>query len=329
MKYIYNPFTEKLTPVSVVGGGVGSSSGFKNRIINGDLQVWQRGTSATYASDSAALTSSGNLYKTADRMISVNMKAGGQFTVSKQEINGFNSLRVTVDTPPDNLTWDGTNSRYWAPLWYRFEGHHLYDLVINKKTITISFLFKSNVGGNFSFCLASLSHYGQTKTYNPSLLDSYVTSFYYDGSEIEKRIIITITLDYNWSYGMFNDNKELFHFYICFLGDAYKTSTLNQWISGGAENTSSSGFLPITTNDQVNWALTPGNYVEFAQLQLEEGDMFTGFEHIPYDIQLLRCKRYYRLSSDNSYSYNDMIIDMRTTPTVIGSSAPYIFDAEL
>ena len=265
---------------------------FKNRIINGDFQIWQRGTSASYASDSSALTGTGG-YKSADRIWCSNTKAGGQFTVSKGEINGVSSFRVTVDAPSDNLTWDGTNDRYWAPFVYNFEGQHLYDIAAKKSKMTISFLFKSNVSGIFSLALRNQSYVGQAGTWDHSQLDSYVTTFSYPGDETPKRIVKTISMDYDWVYGVFGDKKLGFALFIAALGDAYTTDVLNQWQSGTSGNAVGASYAPVVASGYTNWAATAGNYIEIAQLQLEEGDTATEFEHVPYDVQLLRCLRYY------------------------------------
>jgi hypothetical protein len=306
-------------------------TGFKNRIINGDFQIWQRGTSASYVSDSVALTADHG-YKSADRIACSNVKAGGQFTVSKSSMNGFNSFKVTVDTPPDNLTWDGTNTRYWYPFRYAFEGQQLYDLVMNRKDITISFLFRSNVAGNFSVCMRNTSYFGATGTWDESKLDAYVTYFEYPGDESVQKIEITIPLDYDWIYGVFNDEKWNFAIYLAFIGDHATTNIINQWQSGTSGNALGAPFSPLCISGYTNWASAAGNYIEIAQLQLEEGTVATDFEYVPYDIQLMRCMRYFYRIPDVGGSgigiyfnngtfklgYYTLPIEMRKTPTVIG-----------
>jgi len=265
---------------------------FKNRIINGDFQIWQRGTSFSFESSSSDNTAT--IGYTADRIESFNVSAGGRFTVTKGNLGGFNSFKVTVDTPPDNLSSDGGVTRYWVPFIYTFEGQHLYDLASNKKVVTISFLFKSNVSGNFSVSLRNLSYYGQTGSWDTTKNDYYVTYFTYDGSETPKKVIITIPLNYNWTYGIFNDEKAGFDLTIAPIGDYAKTSTINTWFTGSTHDT-------YIYENYTNWASQAGNYIEITQLQLEEGSEATDFEYVPYDIQLLRCMRYYeKIKCENS-----------------------------
>jgi hypothetical protein len=285
-------------------------TGFKNRIINGDFQIWQRGTSASYVSDSVALTADHG-YKSADRIYCSNVKAGGQFTVSKSSMNGFNSFKVTVDTPPDNLTWDGTTLRFWDTFEYRFEGNHLYDLIQKKTDITISFLFRSNVAGKFSVLFRNNVATDGTRSWG---IDSWATSFEYDGSETPRRYSFTIPLDNNWKGGIFNDNNFGFNILLCCIADPhYIAPQENTWISGD--------YLVVP--DYTNWASQAGNYIEIAQLQLEEGDTATDFEYVPYDIQLLRCMRYYetiRSVNENSTTISRRVVNFRvvkrSTPTV-------------
>ena len=288
---------------------------YKNRIINGTFQIWQRGTSASYASDSTNLTVDAG-YKTADRVRCANNKSGGQFTISKSEINGYPSLKVTTDTPPDNLTWDGTNSRYWIPFWYRFEGQHLYDIAKNGKNVTISFLFKSNVSGTFSLSLRNASYIGQNGTGDETKFDTYVTTFTYDGSGTPQKIVATIPFNYTWVYGIFNDEKLGFELFIGMIGDNYTTTTLNQWQSGTEGNAVGASFAPLVASGYTNWASTAGNYLEISQLQLEEGDTATDFEFVPYDIELMRCMRYYETGI---YKFRQFVTDSNeyVDPTVI------------
>jgi len=252
---------------------------FKNRIINGDFQIWQRGETFSFESDSSS-----NTYVfgyTADRFQCGNSKAGGKFTVSRGNINGFNSFKITVDTPPDNLSWDGSNERYWKIIQYLFEGNQLFDLVQKKSDITISFLFKSNVAGKFSVVFRNNRASDGSYSWGS---DVWATSFEYDGSEVPKRFSFTIPLNNKWNGGIFNDNQLGFSLHLCCITDSHLVATTeNEWISGNF----------ISSPDHTNWASQAGNYIEITQLQLEEGSEATDFEYVPYEIQLLRCMRYY------------------------------------
>ena len=246
--------------------------GFKNRIINGDFSIWQRGTSFTLGGNTGAYT--------ADRIHTSN-NTDGEFVVEKSTISFMNSFKITTNTSPSDLT----GTKYWYGLNYLFEGQHLYDLAMNKKTITISFWFKSNVNGKYSVSMRNFTDY----TTN---IQSYVTTFDYVGSEEPQKITITIPLDADWNPALVNNENVGFTLSIGFLNQGnYVTSTTEQWVNGNY----------LTAPECVNWGATAGNYIEIAELQVEEGDVATDFEYIPYDVQLQRCYRYCFKSGSKIY----------------------------
>jgi len=276
--------------------GVGS----KNRIINGDFNVNQRGqASYVFASDAATNTFSGGY--TLDRVKTANSKAGGQFTVTQGELNGHKTWKCTVDTPPTNLTWDGTADRYWHGILYFFEGQHLYDLAVNQENVTISFVFNSNVSGIYS---TSFRLEGGT-------LDSYVSEFTYTAGSPQK-VSVTIPLNHTWYKTLTNDNNRGFSVVIGFIGGNHKTPSLNQWVSGNY----------VCSPNYTNWGAAAGNFIEIAQLQLEKGTEATDFEYVPYDIQLMRCMRYYEIVASNQY--NGTTIRWQGHPTSHSGSARWL-----
>ena len=251
---------------------VGSNfTGFKNRIINGDFSVWQRGTSFTFSSGVGAYT--------ADKVRTGNT-SDGQFTVTRSTLNNDNAIRFIVDTPPTDLTL----ANEFHGLTYQFEGQHLYDLAINGKDITISFWFNSNVSGIYPVCV-------RNSTDSAIQYQSYVTSFVYSTANSAQKVEVTIPLNAAWNPALKNDSAIGLELSIGFLnqGDFVSPST-DAWIDGNY----------LTTSTTVNWGATAGNFIEIAGLQLEEGNVATEFEHVPYDIQLLRCMRYYEKSYEDS-----------------------------
>ena len=60
--------------------------------------------------------------------------------------------------------------------------------------------------------------------------------------------------------------------------------TNNTWVTGNA----------YSTSNQVNWMDSTSNNFYITGVQLEVGDTATDFEHLPHDVQLRRCHRYYQ-----------------------------------
>jgi len=271
-----------------------SKFGFKNRIINGDFSVWQRGTSFTFAGGTEGYTS--------DRFKAFNT-SDGQFTVSKTTLNNKNALKITVDTAVTDLTLN----KYWCGISYRFEGQHLYDLAINGKDIIISFLFNSNITSEYSICMRNLTN-------TTTNVQSYVTSFNYTTANTPQKIEIIIPLNTTWNPSLKNDALLGFDLFIGSINQGdYVTPSTNVWLDGNY----------VTTSTAVNWGATAGNFIEIAELQLEEGNVATEFEYVPYDVQLLRCMRYYEKlwavhpnPADATNCGSVYRVIKRTTPTV-------------
>ena len=282
---------------------VGSNFNFKNRIINGDFSVWQRGTSFTVGG--------GNHTYTVDRF-KTQLTASGQVTLSKNTLLNKNSAKITVNTAVTDLS----ANNYCYGFTYLFEGQHLYDLAINKKDVTISFWFNSNITGEYSVNLRNIT---DTSTNT----QTYLTSFNYTTVNAHQKIEITIPLNAVWNPVLKNDENKGFQLTIAFANQGdYVTPTVNEWIDGNY----------LTTSTAVNWVNTVGNFIEIAELQLEEGNIATEFEKIPYDIQLQRCMRYYEYrnqtqalsqyanndtaSRTDIYSYIPFLVRKRSIPSI-------------
>lgn len=246
-------------------------SSFRNRIINGDFSVWQRAASKTGVSTTG--------YYTADRWVQA--LNTGALDITKSSMNGRNSLKVTVNTPPD-LTAAGS---FLIPVQYRFEGQHLYDINAKANDITISFLFRSNVTG--TFCV-SVRNFTDTSVQ----VESYVHEFSYSTAGSVVKVSFTVPFSRTFNPPLRNDaNLGIVLDFFAVAGATYQTSSVDSWLAGSF----------VSTPSATNWASTAGNFVEIAEVQLEEGDTATDFEFVPFEVQLWRCMRYY-FRTDRGYS---------------------------
>jgi hypothetical protein len=117
-------------------GSAGVSTGFKNKLINGGMQVWQRGTSSATV----------NAYTTVDRWY----MSGGTVTMSQGAINSPNNNYSLVATA-------GTNG-YINPS-QAIEALNVYQL--RGQTVTFSFYVKLN-SGSFSGGYQGLLYYSNS-----------------------------------------------------------------------------------------------------------------------------------------------------------------------
>ena len=290
----------------------------RNLIINGAMQVAQRGTSVTSYS-------SGNGYYTLDRW-KTNPVNAGTWTVSQDTDapKGFaSSLKwectaaTSTLTSNDNVT---TN--------YLLEGQNLQQLVkgySDALPVTLSFWVKSNKTGTYycDFIDANNSR---------DLPISYTVN---SAGVWEYK---TITFAGDTSGVLSNDNQQSMRmtFWLAAGPDFQSGTTPSSWQA----NTSANRAV-----GQVNLADTIGNYWQITGVQLEVGDTATPFEHRSYGDELARCQRYYRedlgggnlwyaLQYTDTHKFFQMQhpVQMRATPTATinysgGTWTDYLTDA--
>ena len=253
------------------GGAIISQSG-KNLIINGNMQIAQRGTSV------AGITGAG--YYTCDRFKTVITNGGTWTQTQSTDVPsgyGFaNSLKMQCTTADTSLT-----STDQISIDTRLEGRNLQHLkygTSNAEKLTVSFWVKSNKTGTQTFEIQSVSGTFRSisSTYTIDAADTW-----------EKK---TIICDGDTVKTLVNDNTlAILTKWWLGAGSSFTSGTLNtSWAAvATADRVSSSN---------VNLADSTSNYINFTGIQLEVGDTATPFENIPYDMEFVRCQRYYQSS---------------------------------
>lgn len=275
--------------------------GVRNLIINGDMSIAQRGTSAT------GLGNNDTGYHTVDRWgIWENGSPTYEFTQTQDTDvptgQGFGySLKMQCTTADAALNADDAFA-----FRYKIEGQMLQHLkygTSNAEQITMSFWVKSNKTGTYIV--------------NPWASSEISKAYTIDSANTwEKK---TITFDANTIDTISNNNATGLTIYMYMLAGTDRTS--------GTLNTT---WSALTTANrvvgQVNLADSTSNYINITGVQLEVGDTATPFEHRPYDMELKRCSRYYQKTFRYSYApyttdnENRMYFTgMANTSTVIGN----------
>ena len=254
---------------SFSGVVTGTPLGNRNLIINGDMNIAQRGTSVT------GITSTG--YQTIDRFTTVLTTAGTWTQTQDTDVptgQGFSSsLKMACTTANASLAaGDQLN------IQQRIEAQNLQHLkygTSNAESLTMSFWVKSNKTGTYTFWIYQADDVRAiSKTYTIDSADTW-----------EKK---TITIEGD-TVGVIDNNNDA-GFWVGFYlaaGSNFTSGTLNtSWNTNvSADRVSSS---------QVNLADSTSNYINITGVQLEVGDTATPFEHRPYDMELARCQRYYQ-----------------------------------
>lgn len=246
---------------------------FRNRFINGNMQVYQR----INATSSVVLTNAVQQYTIDMFGFNPNITAGA-LTVSRQTLSSTTdlpymmaghaySLRITASTAVTTYT---SIDNYTV-----MEGTHMADFGWGTSygtPITISFWMRTNAAtaSIITFAVrngAGTYSYVWEQTVTQSADWQYVTN-----------MIPAPPVGSAWT----TDGT---------VGMYFDFATLTNSANRGVNNTWSAANN-ITTANATNIFSTLNNYIEFTGFQCEKGTMATPFECRPYSMELLLCQRY-------------------------------------
>lgn len=297
---------DNVTRSNISDLGTGALSN-RNLIINGAMQVAQRGTSATTFS-----------YGTVDRFKPSEGSTSSLAITQTQDTNapsGFsNSLKITVTTAE---TMSGSKQ---LAVFHAMEAQNLQQLgygTSDAQSVTVSFWVKSSVTG--TYCLSLYENddnrnIGATYTINSANTWEYKT--------------ITFPPD---TVGVIDNNNggglETYFFLSC--GPDRKTTDNTSWATWSAARFGYGQVADVAGTTNATWQITG--------VQLEVGDTATSFEHRSYGQELALCQRYYFKRSDDSgpigsgiwYANNQILAhfafpqDMRAAPSIATGSGGF------
>jgi len=248
---------------------IGSQSALSNRnlIINGAMQVYQRGSQAgvrnTYAVDRFKLLGSGSQLFTYSQSTTVPSGEGFSY-----------SAKLDVTTADTSLA-----AGDYQLLRYIFEGQDLQHLkygTSGAKSLTLQFWVRSPKTGTH---IVELEHtdagFFNSQSYTIAVANTWQK--------------VTLTFDGYQTTSITNDNTDSFRVtWWLMAGSTYSGGTLssNTWQSTTANR----------AVGQVNVVDSTSNEFYLTGVQLELGEQATPFEHRSYADELQRCMRYYEKS---------------------------------
>ncbi len=262
--------------VNLLGSDIGTQAlSNRNVIINGAMQVAQRGTST------ASITTDG--YYTADRFnTSVNTLGTWTQSVEADAPTGSglrNSLKMlctTADASP------AASDRVWVN--QLLEGQNLQQFLkgtSSAKQFSLSFWVKSNVTGTY---IAHLWDLDNTRHVSASYTISASATW-------EKKTI-TFPAD---TTGAFDNNND------ASLRVLFALAAGSTWTSGTLDTTWATSVNANKFVGQTNLAAATNNYWQITGLQFEAGAVATPFEFEDFGVTLAKCQRYYyRISAANA-----------------------------
>ena len=268
--------------------GISGNSSFRNLVINGDFQFWQRGTSAATVTGSA---SSGTYL--ADRF-AVWENTDGTITQEQEALSNADVITTGMRNAL-LVKCTGTDSSIGADqfsaITHKVEAQSCQGLqygTSNAKNLTLSFFVKSNITGTHNIALRKedSTAYFLPKEYTINSADTW-----------EKKTITFGSDDTNFNLiqasggNIVNDNGTGVFLHWGLANGSNLQGTANTWTSS----------VFVGTSNQQNFLSSTSNEFYLTGVQLEVGDTASDFEHLPYDVQLQRCQRYYENAFDTGY----------------------------
>tara|TARA_R100000988_G_scaffold70174_1_gene36088 strand:+ start:5 stop:1162 length:1158 start_codon:yes stop_codon:yes gene_type:complete len=247
----------------------------RNIIINGAMEVAQRGTSFTGIDNTAQYP--------VDRFFMANSTGSARHTGTQDTdspANFKNSIKSNCTTASSGLT---SNSLDQFKIEYRVEekGFEWVQFgTANAQALTLSFYIKSSQTGDTAVALV-----------NSDNTRSFVHKFTISSTDWQ-RVTVNVPGDTgsNWHNGVIGIRIRWGSF-----GTTYQTSTFDQW----------QGAQKMTTNsNQINFAAATGNTLQITGVQLEPGSTATDFQHRSFAEELKLCERYYQQISRSSAGNN-------------------------
>ena len=298
---------------------IGSQTALSNRnlIINGAMQVAQRGTSHTATG------------------------GGGYFTVDRWRYTQYNSYGADVD-PVMSQSTDTPNNTFKNSFKFavttgtsitgadsinidqHIEGQDIVQLGFGSsdaKSITLSFWVKASVAGTYCVTFNSGNSYGASRTMIKEYSISTANTWEYK----------TITTAGDTSGTWVDTNATGLGFCFTLSNGSSKQGSADTWLSNtGQQYLSTSNQTQLTETSGATWFITG--------VQLEVGEQATPFEHRSFADELARCERYYQYANNviwsgdvttgnNYYFISLRPSEMRTEPSVtLTSKADSGFD---
>lgn len=284
--------------------------GARNLIINGAMQVAQRGTSST-----------GTSYQTVDRY---SIQNSGNVTQSQEDLSssdtpyshGFRKTLKLLNTSNSDVAGD------YVQAFQIIEAQNVatsgWDYTSSSSFVTIQFWAKSSLAGTYVSFLRTNDGTARIFTNEFTLV-----------ADTWKKITYTVPGDSGLTIN--NDNGVGLELFVSpYYGSAYTTSghTDEAWITYSSTD--------ITGDFAQNWKNTSSATFFLTGVQLEVGGQATPFEHRSYADELARCMRYYQtavpaggdvfgtriifgghiVSGNNTFGNVDHTVPMRAAPTI-------------
>ena len=275
---------------------VGNLTAQKNIIINGDFDIWQRGTSFAAAANGTRIADRWRYLKSGAMVHTISRDTDVPTVAESGHLSNY-SLKVDCTTIDSSIA-----AGDYSYIEQRVEGYNFKYLA--QKAMKLSFWHKHTKTG--TYCVGYLNSAGDR---------SYVTEYTQSVTDTWEKAEMDITASPSGGTWDYTNGIGLKVYFSIATGSTFH-GTADTWES--AEDYGSS--------NQVNACDNAANNFMLSQVQLEAGSVATDFEVKNHADEFARCQRYYHVqgSSLTGFVQNSTSIDvgatypveMRTTPTI-------------
>lgn len=259
---------EKMTTESGYSLGAGNASSFKNRLINGNFYIWQRGTTVT----SVGIDTFGpDRFKQWANSGTETGRGTWSQSTDVPSGQGFQySCKLAVTTAQASFS-----SSEGYSFEQRIEANNVYDLAYGTagaKSIVVSFWAKTNKTGTYT---VAVSNNGTSSTNVYKQTVSLTSSW--------AKYEVTIPGDTSLAMTSTGTNQGMF--VSIMLSNGVTSAATSSWVAYSLGNRTATG--------QVNFYDSTSNELFITGFQMEVGTVATSFDFRSYGTEFSLCQRYY------------------------------------
>ena len=243
----------------------------RNIIVNGDMNISQRGTSST---------STG--YQTVDRYKPQWANTGNTVTQAQVDVASGTTPYTLGFRKALKISMSGAgtvNSNSYIETYQKIEAQNVatsgWNYLSSSSNITISFWVKVSTNQTFYVRLYAADTTDKT----------YCFSYTASGNNTWTKITKTIPGNANLLFNTDNGEGLRVQHYMFYGTDYTGSRNLDVWEAAGS---------PHTPNQATTWYTAGASTWEMTGLQVEVGPVATPFEHRSYGEELRRCERYFQ-----------------------------------
>jgi hypothetical protein len=281
-------------PLTTVSQGLLSTdaqyTGFKNRIINGDMTISQRnGTSSVTGND--------GIYGV-DRFVTIASQSS-RLTVQQNQgsVTPPTGFRTYLGYTSSSA-YSVTSGDYFGVVQH-IEGFNTADLMwgtANAQTVTLSFWVRSSLTGTFGGVFTNANG---TRSYPYTYTISAANTWEYK--------TVTVAGDTTGTWVGATNGRGLSIYFSLGMGSTY-SGTTGSW--SGSNFYSATGAVSVVGTNGATWYVTG--------IQLEKGNTATSFDVLDYGTELQLCQRYYQqFGGEANYQFYGTGIAQATTASSV------------